>query len=505
MSISKENNIVQLFLRAANQFPENIAILDKANSINYSDLKEDVIKTASYFSSKGIRNGDRVLVFVPMSIKLYRTVLALFYIGATAVFLDEWSTKERLLLSTRLAKCKGFIGTPKARILGLFYQEIRRIPIKLNLNGRNSRPIKVNEVSKSDSALITFTTGSTGIPKAADRTHLFLKRQFDVLQKKLNGQSTDIEMTSLPIVLFINLGLGSTSFITDFKDLSSNSKTLKKLCYGLRDHKVQRITASPFVIKAIAQFVIDQAFPLHSIKKIFTGGAPVFPNDAKLFETAFPNKVEVLYGSTEAEPISSISSYTLSKTIDIPIGLMVGTIHPEIEVQIIDINHNHKHKLSPITFESIQLENGQLGEILVKGNHVLAKYFENTEAFEVNKVNVEEDIWHRTGDSGIKIGDQLFLHGRVGQLIRSENGSWLSPFIIEYELSKITNVERGTLLKINQELVLIIESKLRYISLDNLVQNFPYDRLIIIDKIPMDPRHQSKIDYALLKKQILEI
>ena len=74
------------------------------------------------------------MIFVPMSIDLYRIVLAIFSMGATAVFLDEWVNKNRLEICCQLADCNGFIGTSKARLSGYFLQELRKIPIKLSIN-----------------------------------------------------------------------------------------------------------------------------------------------------------------------------------------------------------------------------------------------------------------------------------------------------------------------------------------------------------------------------------
>lgn len=82
-------NIMDYFYIAAKKYPNRIAIIEKNKEISFSKLEKEVEITVSYFQSKGIKKGDRVLIFVPMSIDLYRIVMALFSIGAIAVFLDE--------------------------------------------------------------------------------------------------------------------------------------------------------------------------------------------------------------------------------------------------------------------------------------------------------------------------------------------------------------------------------------------------------------------------------
>jgi non-ribosomal peptide synthetase component E (peptide arylation enzyme) len=114
--MSREN-VTDLFFAHAEKSPARCAIVNGKNRISYGELATQVKQTAAYFQSKGIGKGDRVLVFLPMGIDLYRTVLALFDIGATVVFLDEWVSRERLDVCCRLAKCKAWIGGWKVKIL----------------------------------------------------------------------------------------------------------------------------------------------------------------------------------------------------------------------------------------------------------------------------------------------------------------------------------------------------------------------------------------------------
>ncbi len=90
MTLENSDNITSLFLKAANQHPDAVAIIEGVNNITYGQLEMQVKNYAAYLLKKGIKPGDRILVFVPMGINLYKTVLAVCHIGAVAVFLDEW-------------------------------------------------------------------------------------------------------------------------------------------------------------------------------------------------------------------------------------------------------------------------------------------------------------------------------------------------------------------------------------------------------------------------------
>jgi long-subunit acyl-CoA synthetase (AMP-forming) len=146
----------------------------------------------------------------------------------------------------------------------------------------------------------------------------------------------------------------------------------------------------------------------------------------------------------------------------------------------------------------MSLENGKIGEIIVSGPHVLKQYFKNAEAIRTNKIIVNELMWHRTGDSGMLIKNELFLTGRCSQLIKNQEG-YLSPFIIENQLQNITGINFGTLLSFQDQHVLVVESPLNLKQLEPLLVDIPHDKVVILNKIPRDPRHNSKIAYAQLK------
>lgn len=496
-------NITELFLAAAKSYPDKPAIISNKAEISYARLEEEVLQTAAYFQAKGLKPGDRVLVFVPMSIDLYRIVLALFYSGATAVFLDEWISVERLKVCCRLADCKAFVGVPKARILGWFLKDIRRIPLKLALKGKLKTSTPMQDLDEEASALITFTTGSSGTPKAADRSHAFLKHQFNALKLEIDPKVEDVDMPVLPIVLFMNLGMGCTSVIAKFNAKKAEQLNGQVIQAQIDRHKVNRITASPFFIKRLADSALGSKHSYKSIEKVFTGGAPVFPSEAQLYQKAFPNAaINIVYGSTEAEPISSISASELSQSpANLPDGLPVGQPFSKTELRIIEIKAEAISVASENELEQLEIAEGEIGEIIVAGDHVLKSYFQNDAAFKRNKIKTNTRLWHRTGDSGRMLNNRLYLTGPCKELIPLDK-SYISTFLMEYQLEQIPGIDRGTLILHQQQKVLLLETKLRETQLQAALKDLDYDRFKSLEKIPRDPRHNSKIDYAKLRTML---
>lgn len=508
--MSEAFNIVDLFFDTAKKYPSKTAIIFKDRKISFGEFEKQVTDTAYYLQSKGIGKGDRVLVFVPMSINLYRIVLALFKIGAAAVFLDEWVSKKRMEECCKVAQCKAFIGIFKARILALFSSELQKIPIKLGTrysftHSNNAFPVTL----KGDTALITFTTGSTGTPKAAKRTHGFLFQQFKALKEKMEPEEDDVTMAVLPIVLLINLATGSTSVIADFKGSKPNSLQPQKIIQQLKKHSVNSIIASPFFVKKVSEYIISKRISMPQMKKIFTGGAPVFPLEAAIYDKAFPDaKVEVVYGSTEAEPISSINIKILIKEKNnILHGLNVGKIHDCAEVKIIQIIDAEIDR-SEEELSAIELPLKQIGEIIVSGDHVLQEYFNNEEALKRNKIFFGSKCWHRTGDSGcVTENGTLFLTGRCSALIKKDSRIFY-PFIYENYFQTIGGVVIGTLMLLNEKITAVIElkDKLQRDRVEHKIKNdgHEFEELFFLKKIPRDPRHNSKIDYEKLRELFIQ-
>lgn len=504
-------NITTVFLEQATLRPDAIALIDRDNSqITYKELADSVRMTAAHLHSQGIHRGDRVLIFVPMSIDLYRNVLALFYLGATVVFLDEWVNKKRLALCCELVSCKAMIGSKKALLLTWFLKPLRRLTIRLD-TGYSHKSVEEYpfSVDPEETALITFTTGSTGVPKAADRSHAFLQAQFEALKTEINPQPGEVAMPILPIVLLINLAAGVTSVIADFPARKPDKMVPAKIIQQIRRHKVQRITSSPFVVEKLAKHLLDTGKEVETVRQLFTGGAPVFPAMAKTLEKGFPKAdVNIVYGSTEAEPISKASSLEVI-TGHLPgSGLHVGEIHEGIDVRIIPISSTPISARSLVEWEKLAMPTGEIGEIVVSGNHVLKRYIDNQQAWKENKIIVAGEVWHRTGDAGFLQEDgHLYLTGRAKQMI-FWNESWIAPFMWEEQLGQLEGVSMGTILEKNGELVIVLETKSAdyrnrqdlsdHSTLTGLASLGAY-RLTTISKIPRDPRHNSKIDYEKLK------
>jgi olefin beta-lactone synthetase len=516
MTATSITNIAQLLINNAKRFGEKPAIIHKNKSISYQALANDVQAMVGYFTEQGLKAGDKFLIFVPMSIDLYKVLLAVFHLGGTAVFLDAWSTQNRLEQALSIVPCQAFVGIPKAHLLRVTSKAIAHIPHHFMMGISAFKPKQQKLIppyqagTEADAALITFTTGSTGLPKAAKRTHQFLLEQHAILSHHLKPTVDDVDLSTLPIFVLHNLAVGMTSVIPDFDPRHPEAINPKTMLNTINQHRITSTVGSPIFYDKLADYCLAHAVKPKTLERIFLGGAPVFPRLAQKLIQAFPETViEIVYGSTEAEPISSILAEGLLKSATSK-GLLVGTPSEAIALRIVQPTEGAIPACSiREAFDHLCLPVGAVGEICVAGKHVLTHYFNSEVAQKLNKIEVTGTIWHRTGDAGyLDAQGQLFLMGRLKQKL-TVGGKDYYLFPIENSLLEVPAIELGTLIKVNQQVVLVIELKkgvrINRATLKQTIDEqlkLPQYELRILAKIPRDPRHHSKIDYDKLKSLV---
>ena len=496
------NNIVELLAHEVTAHPEQIAFIQGGCQLTYGDFWRRVLRRADGYLARGLGKSDRVLVFVPMSIELYEILSALFYIGCTAVFLDAWATKERLELSLKIASCKACIMIPKAWLLLLFSHEMRKVPVKMLPGTISSKATDTPPETNADTALITFTTGSTGLPKAAKRTHRFLMEQQRILAKEMDLPSGTVDMATLPIFALGNLASGLTTLIPPFDMRHPGEFDPRPVIAEARKHHVASTCASPAFFQCLMKGMTVGELP--ELKYLATGGATVDPFFAEQLLKAFPNATATaIYGSTEAEPIASVPIAELAKYKSLSQGILTGKVIPDIHIAILPMDKPVKHECTAEEWNELVLPVGSIGEICVAGPHVLKEYFGNSDAFKENKIIVGTEIYHRTGDAG-RLDDErnLYLYGRVSTAFQDDDGKWFFTMLCEVQLKYLPNIQAGTVLKMADGITVFLETSLQRIEAEKLLVEtcIPFQKVEILEHIPRDPRHNSKIDYGALRE-----
>jgi acyl-CoA synthetase (AMP-forming)/AMP-acid ligase II len=466
---------------------------------------------AAAFEAAGLRPGDRALVVHPISIGLYAVLIGLFRLGATALILDPSAGREYLDRCCRLANPRGFIASPKAHLLRLLSGGIRRIPIKLIVREQNrgEERERIEPCTDDTPALLTFTSGSTGEPKAALRTHGFLLAQHRVLADSLKLRAGAIDLTTLPVFVLSNLASGVTSLLPDADLRRPGAIDPAPVLRQITMHRPASIIAAPAFLDRLMS---APPVSFDGVERIFTGGAPVFPRLLRRLHAIAPQAtITAVYGSTEAEPIAHIDLSEIAADdftrMQTGAGLLAGHVVDAIALRILPDRGGTP--LSESSELPAALPAGEIGEIVVTGPHVLRGYLNGTGDSET-KIRVGSQIWHRTGDAGyLDPNSRLWLMGRCSARISDRRGT-LYPFAVEAAAQAIDGIARAALIAHDGARLLAIELDRATIDdirrIESTVQQTlawaHLDSIIRLDAIPVDRRHNAKVDYIVLRKKL---
>lgn len=510
-------NIIEILRDHARARPDATAIIDEhRGALTFAELEMESSRGAALLKQAGIEPGDAVLVFCPMSAELYIILTALFRVGAVAMFLDPSAGRKHIEQCCSLMKPAALIATSKAHLLRLISPALRRIPVKFTVGlpvigaVRWSRAVSVKphaEIHGCDRdtpALITFTSGSTGTPKAAVRGHGFLLAQHAALERNLKLKAGEFDLVTLPVFALANLASGVTSIIPNVDLRFPGRIDAARVLAQIREHQPQSTAASPAFLERVVDHCERTGERLSSFKKIFTGGAPVFPRLLERLHCIAPGaEIVAVYGSTEAEPVAEISCCDIStEDLDAEMsgrGLLAGLPVEEIQLRVVRDQCNE-----PSTeFEIESLKAGETGEIIVTGDHVLKGYL-NGQGDSETKIHVDGRVWHRTGDAGyLDERGRLWLMGRCSARVEDPRGV-IYPFAVECAATAFPQIRRTALTPHRSRRVLCVEidrmSEEEMAALKEKLSWAELDEIRIYSRLPVDARHNAKIDYPALRR-----
>ena len=535
-------NVLQYLEKAAEVNPDKPALIMNQDgrevAIAFAQLRDKTASFAAAMKAKGLKPGDRAIIMVPMSVELYIVMLGIIRMGAVAIFVDPWIGHKQIAAFSAFAEPSAFIGIGKSHVLRLFNRKLLSIPLTVTTGSSFlGLPAKYNldkllasyptdnaiyDADDKDPALITFTSGSSGVPKGANRTHGFLSAQHRALKGEFPYQTDDVDMPMFPVFALNNLATGLTSVIPDM-DFRKVSEVNAETIYGqMSRHGVTTCTASPPFFDRLAEFAKESDSPLE-LRHILTGGAPVSTEQLKRWRQIFSSTgIDVVYGSTEAEPVAHMSLEERLQADDAGLaGYCVGTPASCLLAKVIGIVKGTVESGGPIA--DLEMPRGEIGELVVSGNHVCRDYFNNPEAVKENKIiEADRTLWHRMGDTGYFDDEGRFwLTGRVHTTIWRNRGAvhpqvaeklvkQSNPALKQVAVFGVSDQELGekvvVLIQLDEDNMFLTKQLQGEVMQVCAAGSVPVDAVVTqTESFPMDPRHNSKIDYDKLRKQTVEL
>jgi acyl-CoA synthetase (AMP-forming)/AMP-acid ligase II len=516
-------NLVKLLQKQAHERPDAPALIEyddgQRRRCTFAELEQRAAHGAALLREQGVGEGDVVLVLQPMSAMLYVVVTALVRVGAVALVPDPSADRAHIADCCDRADPAALVGPPRAHLLRLLSRPVRRVPHAF-VTGRWPLPVATRWSSEAPSrnvqadvtdcdpdtpALLTFTSGSTGAPKGAVRTHGLLRAQYEALRDNLDLRPGQTDLATLPVFVLANLAAGVTTVLTDADLRAPAQIDPGPVIDQIQDEAPTRTTASP----AFFERLMDADAPvLDRFERLYTGGAPVFPDLLDRMRDAAPSaEIVAVYGSTEAEPIAHVAEDEIRAEdrgrMVAGEGLLAGRPVNEVDLRILpDRSGTPIGPFSREEFEAELCPPDTPGEIVVTGPHVVPGYLDGRGDDE-NKFEVEGTRWHRTGDAGRLDADgRLWLLGRCEATVRDDRGT-LHPFAVECGARLHADVRHAALAQWEGRRVLAVEptSPQRGVdrqSLREQLSGLVLDEIVVLSGMPLDRRHNAKVDYPTL-------
>ena len=513
-------NVVERFVAAAAARPDAIALVDRRRghdrAVTYGELEAESRRVAAVLRARGLAPGATVLVYEPPSIEMYGALVAMLRLGVVAMVVEPSGGPRLLEAACALRPPAALLASRRAHLLRLVSPSVRRIPLKLSSRGWVPGAVRLDAdellepmrdvVALGDDApaLITFTSGSTGRPKGAIRTHGILARQHDALADGISARAGDLDMVALPIVVLANLGSGAGTVLPDANLRRPDAIDASRVLRQIARTAPTRITAPPAFLDRLAGACLDAGATLPGIERVVTGGGPVFPDLVARLRRAMPRaRIVSVYGSTEAEPIAHLADDELAPADVASVrggaGLLAG--EPVAQVRLRVIRASWGRPLPPMTARALEertCPRGEPGEIVVSGAHVVPGYVDGI-GDEETKFHGAGRVWHRTGDAGYLDADgRLWLLGRAEAVVRDARGT-VHPFAVECAARALDGVRRAALVAHEGARVLLVELE-RAVRREppdvSLLPPDTVDLVVACDRLPVDRRHNSKVDYA---------
>jgi long-chain acyl-CoA synthetase len=237
----------------------------------------------------------------------------------------------------------------------------------------------VADRSGDDTAVILYTSGTTGTPKGAELRHSNLRRNCAVTQTTLGELShEDVLLGALP--LFHSFGqtctMNSAIAIGACVTMLPRFDPEKALEIIERD-KVTVFQGVPTMYNAMLHADAADSVDASCLRLCMSGGAAIPVELIRGFEDKFGCAILEGYGLSETSPVASFNHPDRERKPG-----SIGTPIDGVEMQVWDDDGN-------------EVPQGEVGEIVIRGHNVMKGYWERPEATDEA---IDEDGWFRTGD-----------------------------------------------------------------------------------------------------------
>jgi long-chain acyl-CoA synthetase len=394
-------NLGTILQAAAADRPRHVALRMDERVLTYAQLDRAARGVAASLVARGLAPGDKVALLVPNVPEFTIAYFGILYAGGAVVPINVLAAAPEVAYFLADSEAKLLVAHPLFAAPAKAGAQEAGVPLVLAGGGpgadtleemQEAAPLQALVQTPADqTAVILYTSGTTGKPKGAELTHsnLFVNCAF-VVPRLLPPQDPDRFCALATLPLFHSFG---QTCIQNATIARGGTFTLlprfePKKCFEILERdRVSLFAGVPTMYFALLHHEQERDYDLSSLAFCLTGGAPMPAPVMSAFERRFGVTIQEGFGLSETSPVASFTMLDKPRKAG-SIGYPVWGV----EMGIVDEHDN-------------LLPDGERGEIVIRGHNIMKGYLNRPDA---NKETLRNG-WFHSGDIGFRDADGCYF------------------------------------------------------------------------------------------------
>ncbi|MGI8735632.1 MAG: class I adenylate-forming enzyme family protein [Pyrinomonadaceae bacterium] len=398
--MSEANNLRELLENRVNATPDKSFLFSESDKrdFTYRDFDNAVNRAAGMLSDQGIAKGDVVSLLMHNSAEYIIAYFACWKLGALAGPINSLLKAEEVAYVVSNSEAKGALvnseflpvienvreQTPTLKTVIVFDDESR-----VTQNFRGAGPLAPVAIDKDDDAIIIYTSGTTGKPKGCLLTHGNVIANARQISEWLCFTEQDRLLTLMPLFHMNAVSVTTMSALyAGGSTVVSPRFSASRFWQIISDYQITSFGSVATMLSMLLSAYpegVPTGVKTEQLRFAMCGSAPVPAETLKRFEDTFNCLVIEGYGLSESTCRSTFNPPDQRRragSCGVPIGNEMKVVNDDDE----------------------EVPDGQLGEIVLRGENILKGYYKNEDA----TATAFRNGWFHTGDIGYRDADDFF-------------------------------------------------------------------------------------------------